>query len=341
MTPNNRDILRHLRALSTYQPSPDSSSHALDSTRRALLQTRASSSRKRVLLRLSIPSAIAACLLAAAFLWSSQPSASASEQFQQVVDSAKSYDGWIHIVTIPPQIPPQNPARSLSFPIRVPSSITYDANVSQGLMAEVRQFEGDTQITFRSLQSHTLDTYTKKTNEIRRLTWTSAPGTHEEEEHDMAPRDLLLPRCLAGTLARVKSTLGHDPSLKKFRDGNDDRFDVTLFASHEEEENFHRHSLSPSGTFPAATPIPPLTPSHFSLWVGKNNSPTRLQFDTPVGTLTSTITYGTPPLHSIYDLGVPRDARIIPVSLRDHDFNYDFDHDLDRDDRPRNPFDRD
>jgi hypothetical protein len=248
----------------------------------------------RLFMRIGIPASIAACLLVAAGLWLVPTRvASAAEQLQEVVATNQAYPGWVHATMLPPTEMPQG----LPPGVKIPARGIWHSNAAEGIAAEVKEFEKGADVTFYSTTRHEQLTYDHTTNELRAATLTDL-GMQAARQMAMSPTTV------AEMLAlRQKSTDRQPVSVKSTPEGNGTRFDVVFFNTQEELDAY-------------AKKYGDGTPRAITIWVNAEKFMTRVRFeDVPSRTYTVDITYGKPEFHDIYDLGVPRDAKLIDKRL--------------------------
>lgn len=276
----DRKLHEHLRAISRHTPTLDQTSRALDATR-AALNRQTPRKPSPWLLRVAIPAALAAGLLAVAFLWFRHAdNTRATSDLLTAAASAQSYSGWIHMTAVAQPL--------VSAPDIGEMRFVYHMNPREGIFAARRDFAGVSEYTFRSTTKHTFETYNANTPVLKRKILASGDA-------DAIPTGLLVPATLSD--AMTKAALARESGLLHKRDGELDQYDVTV------DRPVAEHP--PGGAF--ASTLPP----KFSLWVDGRHQITRMKYATDEYHIDAAITYDTRPMPTIYDLGVPRDVRVL------------------------------
>lgn len=251
-------------------------------------------------MRIALPTAIAAGLIAAFSLWFFPPrTVSAAEQLQQVVDVAQAYKGWVHVTVVAPTEMSPEMAKEIAKipPDQIPVRMTYHSSTADGIAADVREFSKGSDVTFYSLPRHEVLTYDHTTNTIRAGTLTEA-GMDSIRQHVMSPTTV------GDMLATLKKGGQREPlSVTSAPEGAATRIDVSFFPSKEAMLEYTKeHSDG--------------TPRALTIWVNADKLMTRVRFeDSTSGTYSADFTYGKPELHDIYDLGVPRTAKLVDNRL--------------------------
>jgi len=250
---------------------------------------------RRLFMRITMTSGIAACLLAAAgLLWltRSDRTASAAEELQQAVQTTTAYKGWIHQTASSAGLTP--PPGTLALPKRV----TYHTNTADGTVAEVREYAARLDVTMYFPQKREMATYSGQSNEIRL-------GSLSDERAKAVP-NIALPATVGEMLTMIKTQMVHEPaSVKETPEGDLKRYDIVFFASDAEARKFREERNGD-----------PLLRG-MTVWVNRDKLMTRVKFDDPSVPVTLDATYGPPEIHDIYDLGVPHSAKIIDERVKD------------------------
>jgi hypothetical protein len=288
----DRDILQIARRLAEMEPPP---TPAMGSPLSLPETGNERPFRRRRIMRITITSGIAACVLAAAGLLlftQNNRTASAAEQLQEAVEAGKAYKGWIHLTADSAGIKPPPGAPAL------PKRVTYHSRTVDGARANVREYEGGRDITIYWPATQEMVSYSAKTGEVH------LSSLNDETVKVMQQNGM--PATLGELLAMYKKQLGRDPvSVKETAEGVLKRFDITFFASDAEAEKFHKeHDSGFLGR-------------QMSVWVNGDKLMTRMQFDDPSGKVTADISYGPPEIHDVYDLGAPRTAKVVDERLKD------------------------
>jgi hypothetical protein len=300
MPPNNdRSFLNNLDALAHHQPTPDAANRALARTRAALLKSRHAHTQRRLFMRIAIPSGIAAALLAAALLIVSLESprqASAAEQLNAAVQATKAYKGWIKISA---QFPQSMTAPASTQPLfagagsykNTDGSFTYVHSTNP-----TDPTDHNPELAFWSVPRNEIATYFFATNEIHLNTMMDI----QKQEITGHPT----PTTIAEIIDEQKRAFGIIPlAIKESVDGDLIRFDITLFASPEAAQKCAtEYNMAFLGT-------------SISVWVNHDHLMTRMRLDDPHGPITFNYTYNVPDIHDLYDLGVPRSAKIVDERL--------------------------
>ena len=296
-------FFEQLAALSRLEPTQDACREALEGTRAEILKAAARRRKRRLWMRMTIPSGMAAVVAAAlvvTFLPGSQK-ASAADQLEQAVQTTKAFKGWTHWTQVfegAATIPATGPAMHLK-------KATRHANGAEGIMAEVTDLDNDIEIDMWWIARRETATYNQKTGEIRFRTMS------DEESKEL--EKMAAPMTVADIVSDLKAHLGRDPvSIKETPEGEGVRFDIVLFASTEEAEKFResKHQRASIGT-------------GLSVWVNRDKLITRLRMEPPSGEARKQgaaiieVTYGPPEIKDIYDLGAPRTAKVVDQRIGD------------------------
>ncbi len=294
------DILRHVEELGQVQPRPEATARAVQRVRRALeADQRANRSRRMrgKIMKIAIPSGIAAAVLLAVGLWltvqTSQP-VSAAEQLKEVVKVNTAYKGWIHVVA-KPQLSSTVPS---ALKIRLPSLAHEHINTIDGTSVKVKEFKDERLIDFFSPPRKERITYSSKTGEIR-------IGSMSDEMCKAMAKSASTSPSVSQYLAMLKKETGRDPyEVKRTRDGRTERYDIVPFKDAAEAKKCRAENSS----F--------MSYSNLTVWVDpKSKLIQKLRIEQEGIIVVASFTYGEPVIKDIYSLGVPRDAKVIDSRL--------------------------
>lgn len=253
-------------------------------------------------MRMTILSGVAAAVLfVCMLLWNhGGGNAQAADAVRAAAETTSAYKGWVHTVAT---VEMAKDAKLPSSVSPMPHRVEYHQNTRDGSSAETRQYAKTREVIFRSIATGEESHYRSgsETLEI-----TSIPP-----ENLRAYSNEINPVTLAELLQMLRNEYHREPlSIQETTTGALKRYDVKFFESFKEAEEFSRgKSVQVFG-------------DAISLWVDpKTRLLTRMQFSPAPGvTVTMDVTYGTPDLNDIYDLGVPRKVKIVnhrvPLNLQ-------------------------
>jgi hypothetical protein len=288
-----------LAALGGYVPAEEAARKALEAARQAVLEARAARQKKRRLwMKLTIPSGIAAALVGAAVLVMAVPGAhtvNAAEQLQAAVEATTAYKGWVHWTYADPTAATKPGISNQG----VPKLTVRHFNADLGIRATRSEYDNNKVIAdIVWTTRHEEASYDSTTGEVRIATLT--------DEVAGQFRRTMAPMTVAEMVTQIKKRLGRDPlSVTETPEGEATRFNVVLFNSEVEAAAF------------AKTQGVDGFPKGFTVWVNKDKLVTRYHMDVPpgaergFGVIEATVTYGPPEIKDIYDLGVPRNTKVV------------------------------
>lgn len=246
-------------------------------------------------MRVSIPSGIAAVLLlgvAVISLNHTSPSASAAEQLQEIVAANNAYKGWIHV-----QITAERRPDALPAGVPFPSKVEYHLNTKDGTHVSVRHIEGQREIALYSPARSEVVNFASRAGEIQIGSLTDDMARSFLHEAMIAPTNL------GQWLELLKTQTGRAPQeVSRRRDGEDDRYDVVLFKDLAEAQAIGAKSNT-------------VFPTSLTLWVEPaSKRVVRMRYGEPISAMCQ-VSYGEPEIRDIYDLDVPRTAKVIDNRL--------------------------
>ncbi|MCK4626470.1 MAG: hypothetical protein KAV00_14220, partial [Phycisphaerae bacterium] len=279
------EILRRAEELGRVQPGPESTARAVQRVHRALeADQRANRSRRMrsKIMKIAIPSGIAAAILFAVGLWltvqTSQP-VSAAEQLKEVVKVNTAYKGWIHVT-----LETVNSPKSASSSAKIPRSGVTHINTADNTIIQVVDFVGgERAVMYASVSRREIIYYSSRTNEIEIR---SIDSYAARKMSDAA----LNQTTAKGILDGISEGEREKFNVKKSKDGRYERFDVI--------------PLGETGFKSAVLLIDPKSKLVHKLTVvgGMNRDDLDIILK---------YTYGKPAIKDIYSVGVPRDAKVI------------------------------
>jgi hypothetical protein len=301
---NAEEIEQTTARLGQVQMSPRGAEQALDRARVMILSRREELQRRhkmgRLIMRIAIPSGIAAAIILATVLsvvLVPGHQATAAEELQQVAQANTAYKGWIHIHATLQAVPGTTlPAPKESLP----SDVWDHVNTVDGTQARVNVIGKQRTMDIYLPSRKEVATYDSQTGEVRWATMGADTAKGMTETAAMSPVTL------AQTLLQVKKDTGRDPEevLLK-RENGLDRYDITLFKNEEEAKRVYQER-GESPWFNKAT-----------LWTDpQSRLIQKMRYVNHGMDISSDFTYGKPEIGDIYELGAPKNAKVIDNRLR-------------------------
>jgi hypothetical protein len=302
MTPaNDRELLQSLRTLARHEPARQAVERSIEAVRAKLLVERGGQRKhQRRLLRFMIPSGIAAVSgLVFALLWfnHSSESALAAEAVKSAAQTTSAYKGWLHLAVA--QEVEKAAAGSDAVTKRAPKEgVQEHRNTIDGTLATVQPTATGKLVTLRSPATGEESVYASEIGEIevRSMHPTNVKTLQSQVD----------PLTLAEFLKHLSAPGRRAPlAIQKTEEAGLDRYDFTLFKSRKEAEEFAKAN----GTV--------LMGDKISLWIDRRTGLFARTRYVPVEGVTVTVdyTYGKPEIRDIYDLGVPRTAKVVDRRL--------------------------
>jgi len=217
--------------------------------------------------------------------------ATVAEQLQQVAEANSRYQGWVHI-----QVRFQ---QGMSLPAgagSVPTQAWEHTNTRDGTWAKVLEFDRRREVTLYLPASKAVARYNSKSGEIRWGDLTADIAKAMAETAATSP-----PATTASSLASFKKATGRDPAeIRRTDENRMERYDVTFFKDEQEARKFRKDHPQ----------FGPLT--GFTLWADrKTKLIQKLRLTQQGVSMIGIVSYGKPEIQGIYDLGVPRDAKVV------------------------------
>jgi hypothetical protein len=199
------------------------------------------------------------------------------------------YRGWLRISVSPPPDQPPLPADAPPQPI----AVTLHLNTIDATTAHVREFADDVDISFHCPASRRRLSYARKDHRIH-------INSLSDQDLESLPEGLF-PTTVDGHLARMKASLQRDPSsVKQSADGDTTRHDIAFPDAPCDEGGAACRGC---------------IPTRLTLWTDARGLIVRMRHESPIGPIEMTITYDTPAIRDIHDLGVPRDTPVIDNTI--------------------------
>ncbi len=229
-------------------------------------------------MRIGIPSAIAACVvlsLALLLTNGATQSASAAEQLREVTKVSDAYPGWIHITTESIHVPA---SQTTTQP--VPKNLAMHMNGPEGTFITVMESNQDRTVFFLSTSRNEMTQYDSKTNQI-------VKGALNPVFAKMMNETGILQATPKGLLQTMASKKKQTSKVTRSREGELDCFTATL--------------SGPTGRPETLTILAnPKTQLIQKIRIEQNGMRAVYRY-----------TYGPPEIKDIYDVGVPRDAKVV------------------------------
>lgn len=277
---SERDILAAVRPLSGIAPSADASRRAVAAARAALMRGQIDHRalwRRRLFMSGSI-AALVAIMIGIGVTFTSQR-ADAAALLVQVAQASDAYRGWVHVRT-----------------------------------------EGPGVVAVEHLNTADGTSVNDMTSNGVRHAWMGSPSMKERRSYDFAKKELYVtdvlevsrdwyveqmrsyPLTIAAALEELNERgRGESPQVRERMEDGLLRLDVT----------FATAATAPASQR-AATTLPASLPSKATLWADPQTKLLRrCEYEVDGKAFTVTYTYGEPAVTSLYDLGVPRDARVV------------------------------
>lgn len=250
---------------------------------------RRSRSPRELVMKIAIRSSIAAGLLLAAglsiVLLTDHP-ASAAEELQRVAEINAAYKGWIHVEAQGKLTTPGPPLPTTRFHMNT---------VDGTRITDQTGADGQRTVTMRIPARNEVITYDSSSGEIRRsnLIPMIAKGMPATAEGSLFT--------VSAMLAGFRKNIGREPrSIERATDNGSDRYDIVFFTDDQEA----RALCEAKGVDPMIT--------RTTVWVTPTTDMIhKMQFVQQGVEVTARITYGKPEIRTLYDLNVPRDAKVI------------------------------
>lgn len=292
---NRRIFLRLMRDLSRLQPPASATDRAIGNVQAALLHAEHADRRHstwKLIMRLSIPSGIAAIImLAITVIWMGHASstANAAEQLQEIVEASRDYKGWIHVQALIAK--PSHVPDGVVGP--VPDKTEEHTNTVDGTQITIRYFGAQKEINYLSAIRGEILSYSSETGEIRIARLSDGLAKSIRDQATIAPSNL------DQWLRLLKKQTGQpNPEISRRQEGATERYDVVLFKDPAEAKAVRDKTNT-------------IFPSTLALWVEPvSKHVVKMQFGEPLNVSVS-LSYGPPEIRDIYDLDVPHTAKII------------------------------
>ena len=234
-------------------------------------------------MKIGIPSAAAAAIAIAVVVWFSNYTASpasAAEQFKEVVKANGEYKGWVHVksttITLPKDLTPAT-ATQQGYP-GVPKSVQTHLNTVDDTVATIRETDLDLLVNLSSPSKATVWGYSRKSGEIT--------------VNDMSPSAA----AVTAELARHFTVKGILDSLAE----SYGKYDI----QRSEQDGIVRYDIKPEQK--DGGPV-------LMILVDAKDKLIRTvsMSETKGANVTFEATYGPPNIKDIYDMGVPRSAKVV------------------------------
>lgn len=286
-----REVLRRAELLAQITPTPHSTSQAINHVREVLTWNQHRSHSHRIW-RFAMRGAIAATLLigfGTLFAILGNKDVRAEELLEEVIAANQAFQSWVHVVLHKDAIPPTE---------------TY-FNTVDGTHAIVSHGTGRLRVKYRVPTTGEWLEYDAESGEI------TAKQLSQREADSLGHKWSNMPVLPAAIFERYKRVTGRNPSQVKWtmEDGFE-RFDITFCDEFEQAETI----MDDNGSLARI-------PMRMTMWADPTSKLIRkvqaLTVSREVGGQLSqgemewSYTYGEPAIRDIYDVGVPRDARIV------------------------------
>ena len=289
--PDNK-IISICKEIAQIQPSALATERAMHRVRNELQNHWPGHTRpwtRSIFMKIGIPSAAAAAIALSVIVWFSNYTASpasAAEQFKEVVKANGEYKGWVHVksTTITPPKDLKTPVTSQPGYQGSPTSIQTHVNTIDGTVASVTEWGPDLYVGLCSPAESTIWGYASKTGliTVRNI----SPFT-EAATIKMA-RELTV----KGLLDSLSERNGKYDIQRREQDSSV-RYDVKFSTPQKDGVEGMVMLVDPKDKLIRTVTI--------SIVQG--------------GAITLQATYGPPEIKDIYDLGVPRDAKVVDKLL--------------------------
>ncbi len=255
--------------------TPDDPTPAIAKVRTALAKPQQSI---RWLWPLSIAAAAALVVITLVIVSSSRP-ASAADNLATTLVANQGYKGWVHMT---------------GSGIQEGEKITRHWNTQTGMSALIDEINGETTINVRDPKARTFQEYRSSTGRIRIC---ELPA---EEAGKLLQEAAQTPLMFSDIIEGMRSVLGEKSvTITQSIDNGMDRFDIHVDES--AENRLWNDQLPPRKRWFGTESVP----RH--IWADRE---TKLIRDVTINEDDLLFTYGAPEMTSLYDLGVPRDAKI-------------------------------
>jgi hypothetical protein len=234
---------------------------------------------KNRMARFAMASAVMLAITGVLYVGLTGDSATAAERLEQVIESNGSYKGWLHITN------------SLAQEVPEDSSFygegTVHMNTADGTMIIDARQNGERKIQYYSPPEQAYIEYSSLEGKVVFYDLNSFPTERLVE---------MFPLTVDAMLKLARQSTGKDPyRIEISRDGDYERYDITLFENEEEAVRTREE---------AHTELP----LRVTIWV---ETETHLIRKLEYGPMLGTIDYGEPFIEDIHDLGVPSDTPVI------------------------------
>ncbi|MGE5610093.1 MAG: hypothetical protein ACM359_12630 [Bacillota bacterium] len=284
-----REILSVLKQVGQVQPTPDSTQRAVRRAREVILSVHEASSH-RLFWRIIMPTSIAAILVAAVSVLSVlfiHPEASAVEVLKEVAAVNGAYKGWIHAKA------DQLPASEQIGPGVAAASM--HINTQKQIYVGIEEHGNDRRIEWGQLSEKTCLKYTSANNELildelpSTLPPSSILGIQVKGRKDLRPEELTGFLVAHPTMDTITALVDYGCTVTRRDEGTYEWFDLTMPKAKEAK--------------PFLTVLFDKKTRLLQRWSGTGTS--------DGSEAAFSYTYGEPNWQSIYDLGVPKDAKVI------------------------------
>jgi len=276
---DEREVLRRAERLGQINPTSETTRRAIERTRLGLTAN-GRLEHKRFITRTIIPTSIAAAILmvlATLFIAFPQERVSATELLKEVAEVNGVYKGWVHLtIDRLPKVKDKEAPKVKSW--------VEHFNTADGTEFRVVEFEGRRRITSYVPSRGEQIEYNSKTDEIR------IGVIHPNIANALGEKKPTLTH-LFDSLRQATGTDAFE--IKRTREGKYDRFDIRLADDADKSDKLLRNWKDKTVWVDPATKL-----IH------------KVKFAGPAGG-EFVVTYGEPIIKDIYDLGVPRDAKVI------------------------------
>jgi len=287
-----RKLLRTLRSVRRIDPAAESVARATRGARQAVDAARRTNSHP-IVWRLIVPTGIAAVIVAIVSVLGvlmSHAEASAADALKDLAEINEAYRGWIRATGVNPPPPEQGGPAATSF--------TIHTNMRQQIYIKDTMTDGRRVIEWVNRSEGTFQQYTSENNQLIIGTLPRVPPIFRVIE-DMKARKNVSSQELTAilvtqpTMQGVTALIGYGCGVTRREDGALERFDLSMPV------------IAGAATAPSAQPF-------LSLVFDRRSKLLQTWAATFDGRLVSFVyTYGGPDTRTIYDLGVPKDAKVI------------------------------
>jgi hypothetical protein len=280
---DEQELLRRIKLAAQMKQTPEAIRRTNDQVR-LVLKKEMYGKGPFSLKRISLPAGVAAgILLVVGVLYISlfPKPATAAERLKEVIKTNKAFKGWIRISASYTTGPNEKSPRTENGTIHV--------NTVDGTVIIDRQTGGNRQVEYENpLRGEHLE-YESKTNQIRIGTMASITSDYLIKEMKDYPARL------DAYLDRLKDSTGvHPVTVRQVEEGQFERFDINFSKPEKEYLNT------------------PYSPRRMTVWVDPETRLIRRTSTDQEGRREElNYRYGEPAIRDLYDLGVPREAKIV------------------------------